>query len=250
MSGRTGEIAAGLAAVRERIDAACRSAGRDPAGVTLTVVTKYFPATDVRILASLGVTDVGENRHQEALAKAAETSDLGLRWHFVGGLQSNKAAAVARYADVVESVDRPKLLAGLARGAQERGPGPLDCLVQVNLDPGADAAPPAGASSHHGPTSGTGRAGASPADVVSLAEKLAGTEGLSLRGVMAVAPLGEDPRPAFDRLADVAERVRRAVRSATWITAGMSGDLEQAIAAGATHVRIGSAVLGPRPPIK
>ncbi len=239
MSGRREEVGSGLAAVHERIDAACRAAGRDPAEITLTVVTKYFPATDVRILASLGVSDVGENRHQEAAAKVAETRDLGLRWHFIGGLQSNKAAAVARYADVVESVDRPKLLAGLARGAQERGDGPLDCLVQVNLDPDPGASTPS-----------LGRAGASPAEVVPLAEKLAGTGGLTLRGVMAVAPLGEDPRPAFDRLADVAERVRRAVPTATWMSAGMSGDLEHAVAAGATHVRIGSAVLGPRPRIK
>ncbi|HET8716423.1 MAG TPA: YggS family pyridoxal phosphate enzyme [Nocardioidaceae bacterium] len=259
MSGRREDIATGLATVRERIAAACRAAGRDPSEVTLTVVTKYFPATDVRILASLGVTDVGENRHQEAAAKAAETRDLGLRWHFIGGLQSNKAAAVARYADVVESVDRPKLLAGLARGAQERATGPLDCLVQVNLDQGpgdagtASAARPGpgpAAQPTDGPTPSMGRAGASPAEVVPLAEKLAGTEGLALRGVMAVAPLGEDPRPAFARLADVAERVRRAVPTATWISAGMSGDLEHAVAAGATHVRIGSAVLGPRPRIK
>ena len=231
---RRSEIAAGLQTVRGRIAAACAEAGRSPDEVTLTVVTKYFPVSDVRLLADLGVTDVGENKHQEAEAKADECADLGLRWHFVGNLQSNKAAAVARYADVVESVDRPKLLKGLARGAAERGRD-LACLVQVNLDPDAAA--------------GSGRGGAAPDEVVALAEQLAGTEHLRLRGVMAVAPPGEDPRPAFDRLARLADLVRRVESSATWVSAGMSGDLEEAVGTGATHVRIGSAVLGPRPPL-
>jgi pyridoxal phosphate enzyme (YggS family) len=219
--------------VHGRIAAACADAGRGPSEVTLTVVTKFFPASDVRLLAELGVTDVGENRHQEAEAKARECADLGLRWHFIGGLQSNKAAAVAAYADVVESVDRAKLLTGLSKGAVQRG-RELDCLVQVSLDP-PDA---------------EGRSGALPADVPALADRVRGTEGLRLRGVMAVAPLGEDPAAAFARLADVAADVRRLDPSATWVSAGMSSDLEAAISAGATHVRIGSAVLGSRPVIK
>lgn len=231
---RRAEIAAGLESVRARIAASCADAGRSPDEVTLTVVTKYFPVSDVRLLAELGVTDVGENKHQEAQAKAAECAELGLRWHFVGNLQSNKAAAVARYADVVESVDRPKLLSGLSRGAGERG-RELDCLVQVNLDPDAGT--------------GSGRGGAAPADVGALAERVRDTENLRLRGVMAVAPPGEDPRPAFERLARLADEVRRVEPSATWVSAGMSGDLEDAVRSGATHVRIGSAVLGPRPPL-
>jgi pyridoxal phosphate enzyme (YggS family) len=231
---RRGEVERGLAAVRERIAAACQHAGRSPDEVTLTVVTKFFPASDVRLLAALGVHDLGENRHQEAEEKAAETADLRLRWHFIGSLQSNKAAAVAGYADVVESVDRPKLLRGLDRGAAERG-AVLDCLVQVSLDP---------------PAARAGRAGALPADVPALAEQVAAAEHLRLRGVMAVAPLGEDPAAAFARLADVAAAVRRIEPAATWVSAGMSGDLEQAVEAGATHVRVGSAVLGPRPTIK
>lgn len=233
-SERREEVARNLATVRGRIAAACEKAGREPSEVTLTVITKFFPASDVRLLAELGVTDVGENRHQEAVLKAQETADLDLRWHFVGVLQSNKAAAVASYADVVESVDRPKLLRGLATGAHRRG-RELDCLVQVSLDP---------------PGAGPGRAGADPADVPELARRITGTEGLRLRGVMAVAPLGEDPAEAFARLAEVAEDVRRVEPTATWVSAGMSGDLEEAVAAGATHVRIGSAVLGRRPEIK
>ncbi len=234
LSQRRDQIAHNLEVVRERIAAACATSGRDASEVTLTVVTKFFPASDVRLLAELGVIDVGENRHQEAAAKAAECADLGLRWHFIGGLQSNKAAAVAEYADVIESVDRAKLLKGLSKGAHARGKV-LDCLVQVSLDP---------------PASGGGRSGATPEEVPALAEQVMAAEGLRLRGVMAVAPLGEDPAEAFSRLAKVAADVCLVDPDATWVSAGMSGDLEEAIAAGATHVRVGSAVLGSRPAIK
>jgi PLP dependent protein len=231
---RRTQVAANLEAVRRRIADACASAGRSADEVTLTVVTKYFPASDVRLLAELGVRHVGENRHQEAQAKAEECADLDLVWHFIGSLQSNKAAAVATYADVVESVDRGKLLKGLTRGAHETG-RTVDCLLQVSLDPAEASA---------------GRGGADPAAVVPLAEQLATAEGLRLRGVMAVAPLGSDAAEAFDRLVRIAEEVRLVEPSATWVSAGMSGDLEQAVEAGATHVRIGSAVLGPRPTIR
>jgi pyridoxal phosphate enzyme (YggS family) len=234
VNARRDEIAANLQQVRNRITAACDTAGRDAGEVTLVVVTKFFPASDVRLLAELGVTDVGENRHQEAAAKAAECADLGLRWHFVGGLQSNKAATVASYADVVESVDRVKLVRGLAKGAAQRG-AEVDCLVQVSLDP---------------PGAGKGRAGAAPDQVGAVAEALVAADGLCLRGVMAVAPLGEDPAAPFGRLAELASAVRRVDPAATWVSAGMSGDLEQAVEAGATHVRIGRAVLGERPVIK
>ncbi|WP_110205150.1 YggS family pyridoxal phosphate-dependent enzyme [Nocardioides daejeonensis] len=231
---RREELAAGLAATRERIAAACRSVGRDPGEVTLTVVTKYFPASDVRLLADLGVTDVGENRHQEAEAKAAETADLGLRWHYIGGLQSNKAAAVARYADMVESLDRPKLVAGLSRGAQERGIV-LPCLVQVSLDP---------------PEQRDGRAGVRPEEIGPLAEAVVAADGLRLAGLMAVAPLGADADAAFAELAELAAALRRDHPEATVLSAGMSGDLEEAVKHGATHVRIGRAVLGERPAVQ
>ena len=230
--GRRETLARNLSAVRERIAAACAQAGRSADEVTLTVVTKFFPASDVRLLAGLGIAHVGENRHQEAQAKAEACADLELTWHFIGGLQSNKAAAVAGYADVVESVDRAKLLRGLSRGAHEHD-RVLDVLVQVNLDPDPGAA--------------TTRAGAAPDQVPELAGRVATTEGLRLRGVMAVAPLGADPAPAFDRLAEVAAEVRAVDPGASWVSAGMSGDLEAAIRSGATHVRIGSAVLGSRP---
>ena len=229
---RAEQLAAGLDAVRERIARAADAADRDPAEIGLVVVTKFFPASDVRLLADLGVTDVGENRHQEAGEKAAACADLGLRWHFIGGLQSNKAAAVARYADVVESVDRPKLLGPLSRGAAERPDGgPAEVLLQVSLDP-PDA--------EH-------RAGVAPESLAELAARAVATEGLRLAGLMAVAPLGEDPSAAFERLAQVRAELLAEHPEASTLSAGMSGDLEQAIAHGATHVRVGSAILGPRP---
>ncbi len=233
MTSRADQLAANLATVRDRIARACDGVGRDPAGVDLVVVTKFFPGSDVRILADLGVTDVGENRHQEAEAKATECAELGLRWHFIGALQSNKAAAVARYSDVVESLDRVKLVSGLDRGAGERGRA-VEVLVQVSLDP-----PGAG----H-------RAGVDPAALGDLVGAVDGAEHLRLRGLMAVAPLGEDPAAAFARLAALRADMLHHQPEATWLSAGMSGDLEEAVHAGATHVRVGSAVLGSRPEVK
>jgi pyridoxal phosphate enzyme (YggS family) len=236
MSDRWQEIADNLAGVRKRITTACEDAGRGEGEVTLTVVTKFFPVSDVRILADLGIEHVGENRHQEAEQKAADTTDLDLRWHFVGTLQSNKAAAVAAYADVVESVDRAKVVTGLSKGARQRDTA-VDCLVQVDFEP------PSGSGAQR-------RGGARPADVVPLAERLAAANGLRLRGVMTVAPLGQEPVASFERLVELSGQVRKIDPAATWISAGMSGDLEAAIRSGATHVRIGSAVLGRRPSIK
>jgi PLP dependent protein len=232
-SARRDEVAASLATVRGRIEAACAAAGRSADEVTLVVVTKFFPESDVRLLADLGVRAVGENRHQEASHKAAACADLGLSWHFIGSIQSNKAAAIASYSDVVESVDRVKLVGALNRGAHERGRD-IECLIQVSLDP-----PDAGA-----------RGGAAAADVPAIADAIAGAGGLRLRGVMAVAPIGAPPLPAFERLATVAADLHRDHPQADWISAGMSDDLEDAVKCGATHVRIGSAVLGPRPVIK
>jgi hypothetical protein len=232
MSARRDQLARNLDTVRDRIATACTHAGRSPEEVTLTVVTKFFPASDVRLLAGLGVAHVGENRHQEAQAKAAACADLGLTWHFIGGLQSNKAAAVTGYADVVESLDRAKLVRGLSTGARQHD-RQVDVLVQVGLDDRATAA--------------AGRSGAAPSLVPQLAAQVAEADGLRLRGVMAVAPLGRDPLAAFAELARVAAQVRLVDPAATWVSAGMSNDLEAAVETGATHVRIGSAVLGSRP---
>lgn len=226
---RRDELAANLAALEGRIAKACAAAGRERAEVTLVVVTKTFPAEDVRHLAALGVHDVGENRDQEAAPKAAACADLGLTWHFVGQLQTNKARSVATYASWVHSVDRPRLVRALSVAALAAG-RTLRCLVQVRLD------------------DRPGRAGAAPADVPALADAVSAADGLVLAGVMAIAPLGADPVPAFARLRAIAMTVRSAHPPASAISAGMSGDLEAAVAAGATHLRIGTAVLGARPP--
>ena len=233
---RTAELEKGLAAVRSRIEAATRASGRadEP---TLIVVTKFHPAEDIRRLAGLGVTDVGENRDQEASAKAEALHGLGLNWHFVGQLQSKKAKSVVRYAHAVHSVDRPQLADGLARAVaaeQDRsGRAALECFIQVSLDDDA----------------GAHRGGAAPADVQSLAEQLATADGLVLAGVMAVAPLGVPPEASFEKLAGISARLTADHPAATGISAGMSQDLEVAIRFGATHLRIGSDILGSRPAV-
>lgn len=225
---RRAELAAALAAVEARIEAACSAAGRAREEVTLVAVTKFFPAGDVDLLAELGVRAVGENRDQEASAKLAQVERReALEVHFIGQLQTRKAGSVVRYADVVESVDRPKLVAALDRAAAAAGVRPA-VLVQVNLD-GVE-----------------GRGGVTPGAALELADTIAGCDHLELRGVMAVAPLGADPAPAFAELRTVADGMRAAHAAATWISAGMSGDLEAAVAHGATHLRVGSAILGSR----
>jgi pyridoxal phosphate enzyme (YggS family) len=226
---RLDELAANLTVVRDRIAAAAAAAGRDPAEITLVAVTKTWPAADVRLLAQLGVSDVGENRDQEAAPKHAECADLRLRWHFVGQVQRNKAASVAAYADVVHSVDRTVLVDTLDLHARRLGRG-LTALVQVALD------------------DSTGRGGVAAEEVAAVADAVAASSSLTLGGVMAVAPLGADPDAAFARLAAVAADLRRAHPEATVVSAGMSGDLDAAIRHGATHLRIGTALLGHRSP--
>jgi pyridoxal phosphate enzyme (YggS family) len=233
-SDRREELARNLAEVRERIAAACAAAGRDPADVTLIAVTKTWPASDVRLLSELGITDVGENRHSEAAPKAAACKDLDLTWHFIGQLQTNKTASVVRYASVVHSVDRIRLIRALGTAAR-RAERVVKCLIEVRLDDD-DGGDPA-------------RGGAVAADVPALAEAVGGETRLVLAGVMAIAPLSADPAEAFARLLDSAAAVRAVRPDATMISAGMSGDLEAAVAAGATHLRIGTALLGVRGPV-
>ena len=234
---RRAEIAAGLARVEDRISAACAAAGRDRAEVSLVAVTKTFPASDVAHLAALGLRDMGENRAADAAAKVEQCRAdglTGLVWHFVGQLQTNKAAVVASCADVVHSVDRERLVRALDRAAGDAGRR-LRCLVQVDLaDQPDDAA----------------RGGARPAEVPPLADALGAAEHLDLAGVMAVAPLGGDPGEAFGRLARVAEALRRDHPDAVVVSAGMSGDLEAAVRHGATHLRVGTALLGSRPSLQ
>ncbi|WP_405873704.1 MULTISPECIES: YggS family pyridoxal phosphate-dependent enzyme [unclassified Streptomyces] len=236
MTDRKDELAENLAKVERRIAAACTAAGRKREEVTLIVVTKTYPASDVRILSALGVRHVAENRDQDAAPKAAECSDLPLTWHFVGQLQTNKVRSVVGYAGLVQSVDRARLVKALSNEAvrQEREVG---CLIQVALD--ADE-------------SGRGERGGVGADgIEELGESVARAPGLRLDGLMTVAPLtgpyaGRE-LAAFERLMDLSTDLRRAHPAANMVSAGMSADLEQAVAAGATHVRVGTAVLGVRP---
>ncbi|MDQ1289915.1 MAG: dependent protein [Actinomycetota bacterium] len=235
---RVRELQSGLLQITERIEVACRGVGRSPSEIVLVVVTKHHPARDVRLLARIGVRDVGENRDQEARGKQAECSALDLRWHFVGQLQRNKARSVARYADMVHSVDRTSLVRALGEGARAVD-RTLDCLLQVNLD---DV--PTRAMAHE---QGPGRGGISPKEVTTLAESVASEPGLRLRGLMAVAPRACDAYTAFAVLPELRDRLIREHPEAKIISAGMSGDLEAALQQGATHLRVGTAILGRRP---
>lgn len=230
--GRAADLAAGLAAVQDRIGRACRAAGRPREDVRLVAVSKTWPASDLRLLHALGAYDLGENRDREARDKAAELAALRppVRWHFVGSIQTRKARSVATYASVVHSLDRDELATALSAGAVRAG-REIEVLVQVSLD------------------GDPGRGGALGADVPRLADRVAALEGLVLAGVMAVAPRDSDPEDAFTRLARVAAELRASHPRADAISAGMSGDLEQAVAAGATYVRVGTAVFGHRPPV-
>nr|WP_325208823.1 YggS family pyridoxal phosphate-dependent enzyme [Salinibacterium sp.] len=218
-------LAERLDAVRSGIADAAASAGRSADDITLIVVTKFHPVSLMRQLSQLGVRDVGENRHQEAQEKFAELGDAGLRWHFVGQLQGKKAKAVRQYADVIHSVDRASLVDALSRDDGRV----VECFVQLNL------------------TDDPGRGGVAEPDLEALVERVLESEALRLRGVMAVAPLDEDPASAFARVREASERVRRLAPHADAISAGMSHDYAAAIREGATHLRIGTAITGNRP---
>lgn len=232
---RRAEISDALGTVQRRIDEACAAAGRSPLDVALLVVTKTFPASDVRLLAELGCGAVAESRDQEAKAKHAEVAAAGisLRWHMIGQVQRKKARSIVGWADVVESVDRIPLAEALSAAATAQGHD-LEVLIQVSLDAGH----------------AEGRGGCAPADVPELVRSILALPGLRLGGVMAVAPHPGDPDEAFARLAEVHHTVLVAAPDATTISAGMSDDLEAAVRHGATQVRIGGAILGKRPAIR
>ncbi|MEU0162626.1 YggS family pyridoxal phosphate-dependent enzyme [Streptomyces sp. NPDC006261] len=236
MTDRKAQLAANLAQVEKRITSACTAAGRKREEVTLIVVTKTYPASDVRMLHELGVRHVAENRDQDAAPKAAACADLSLTWHFVGQLQTNKVRSVTSYADVVQSVDRIKLVTALSAAAV-RAERELGCLIQVALD---------AESGERGE-----RGGVAPDGIEELAAAVDAAGGLRLDGLMTVAPLAGPfagrQRAAFDRLMELATRLRSGHPAANMVSAGMSADLEDAVAAGATHVRVGTAVLGVRP---
>ena len=235
---RRAELEGRLAAVRERIAAACAAAGRDPDQVELMAVTKTVPAADVAMLLDLGLTLFGENRAQEAGAKVAEVAalrpDAHPRWHFIGGLQRNKARVVVAWAGRVESVDSVRLADALDRAAahaRDEGlrTGPLPVLLQYSVDGDPD------------------RGGVPSDGLMALADHVAGCPALRLEGLMAVAPLKAEPEAAFTDIADAAARLRSAHPDASVLSAGMSGDLEVAIRHASGVVRVGTALLGYRP---
>ena len=224
MSDIDGRLAERLATVRGHIADAAGAVGRDPSEITTIVVTKFHPVALIRELASLGVSDVGENRQQDAGPKAAQTHDLALTWHFIGQLQSNKVRAVLEYASVIQSVDRPSLVDAL-----QAVDVPVQVFLQLNL------------------TDDPGRGGVNAGELEQLAERVMAAPQLALRGLMAVAPLGEEPRAAFARVRAASEVLQRIAPAASALSMGMSGDFADAIMEGATHLRIGTAITGKRP---
>jgi pyridoxal phosphate enzyme (YggS family) len=238
--GRRSELVTSLGAVRSRIAEVCAACGRNAREITLIAVTKTYPAVDVVTLARLGVRDVGESRDQEATAKVAEVAALLTEpgeqpappdWHFLGRIQSRKCRSIARYAHAVHSLDRAELATRLADAVAELGRSPIEVFVQLSLDGDPE------------------RGGVVADELATLADAVAARPELALRGVMAVAPLGADPEAAFAEVQRVSARLRGQHPGAGSISAGMSADLDAALRHGATHVRIGTALLGRRAPV-
>ncbi|MDE0975044.1 MAG: YggS family pyridoxal phosphate-dependent enzyme [Candidatus Nanopelagicales bacterium] len=228
---RAKELDQNLQAAHDRIDAV--SEGRR---VDLLVISKTYPSSDIHILNGLGQHAFGENRDQEGKSKhvESENSDL-VSWHMVGQLQSKKLNSIARWADTVETLDRLELIIPLDRAAAQANKK-LRVLIQVNLDPVEFR-------------EGMNRGGVNPGAVPDFVAELEKAPHLTLGGVMGVGPhpeMGADVDAAFGQLAGAAALVQKLTPEATMISAGMSGDLEQAIRAGATQVRLGSAILGER----
>ena len=231
----------------------CERHGRNSDEVTIIAVTKGFPASDVQFLAEIGVTDIGESRDQEAAPKHSELQTLELRWHCIGQVQTNKVRSIVEWADVIQSVDRLRLVHRLSETVPNGHM--MDVLIQVSLDTdrnghiaggnpnGSVKAPEVGELRR---VPHDGRGGVQEADVSELVAAVVADSRLRLAGLMTVAPLGVDPRAYFTNVGRVLAKIRETVPSATMFSAGMSGDFDAAIAAGATHLRIGSAILGSR----
>ena len=232
MSNRLRDIQSNLEKINSRIAAACAISKRNVSEITLIAVTKTYPASDVDLLKQLGIENVGENKDQEAAGKMSQVKEK-FSWHFIGQLQSNKAKSVVTYADLIHSVDRLSLAKELQKSASAITKK-QKVLIQVDLDQsGPDAS----------------RGGVWPADLAELAQFISQSENLELAGLMSVAPLGENPSEAFQRLAQIRSDFLKNYPNAVTLSAGMSEDLEAAIEHGATHLRIGSALLGERPKI-
>ena len=218
---RRSEITSNLQVVRDEISKAVISAGRSLDEITLIAVTKTFPASDVEILRDLGVTHFGENRDADAAPKADAVAGT---WHFQGQIQSNKLKSITTWANVIHSLDEIRHFEVIEKSA----PHPLDIFCQVSLD-GSE-----------------GRGGVSEQKLYELAQAIEKSATHRLQGLMAVAPLGVDPADAFSKLSAIHKAFMADFPKANKLSAGMSGDYKEAIAQGATHIRIGSSILGSR----
>ena len=218
---RRSEIATNLETVRDQISKAVISAGRSLDEITLIAVTKTFPASDVEILKDLGVSNFGENRDADAAPKAAVISGT---WHFQGQIQSNKLKSITSWANVIHSLDELRHFEVIEKSA----PHPLDIFCQVSLD-GSE-----------------GRGGVSEQKLYELAQAIEKSATHTLQGLMAVAPLGVEPSVAFSKLSAIHKAFMADFPRANKLSAGMSGDFKEAIAHGATHIRVGSSILGSR----
>lgn len=222
MSTRKDEIAQSLQEVKERIQSAAASVNRNPNEISLIVVTKTFPISDIEILRDLGEANFGENRDQEAGPKAQA---IPATWHFQGQIQSNKIKSICEWADVIHSISSEKEILRFAQSPRRH-----QVFLQVSLD-GQE-----------------GRGGASPSDLAQIADLVNQSNNLELLGLMAVAPLGVEPDKAFADLAHINQGFVGQFPNSKYLSAGMSGDFETAIKYGATHIRVGSSILGSRSP--
>jgi pyridoxal phosphate enzyme (YggS family) len=232
MNARRTEISQALARVEDRIVNAATAAGRLRSEIKLIVVTKTFPITDLEICYELGLREFGENRDQEGAPKAGELP-TDINWHFQGQIQGNKIKSIATWADVVHSIDNFSHASKLSLITTEQGLKSKEVFIQVSLDSHSDEANP-------------GRGGVSPSELAALAEQILELPSLELVGLMAVAPLAQDPDLAFQKLRQISTEIQNDFPSINRISAGMSNDFESAILHGATHIRIGSQILGLR----
>jgi len=226
---RKDQILSNLESVKEKISAAAQAAGRSPSEITLIAVTKTFPVSDLEILHELGVRNFGENRDQEAAPKVG-VLPADFTWHFQGGIQSNKLKSISNWASVIHSVDKFKYAQMISQFSVGKT---KEIFIQVSLD-----------------TLPQSREGVDPADLMQLAEQIMSLPNLEVKGLMAVAPLDQPTEQAFVRLQQIQQKFIQLYPAASSLSSGMSGDYELAISLGATHVRIGSSILGNRSPIK
>lgn len=226
---RKDQILSNLELVKEKISAAAQAAGRAPNEITLIAVTKTFPVSDLEILHELGVRNFGENRDQEAAPKVG-VLPADITWHFQGGIQSNKLKSISNWASVIHSVDKFKYAQMISQFSVGKT---KEIFIQVSLD-----------------TLPQSREGVDPADLMQLAEQIMSLPNLEVKGLMAVAPLDQPTEQAFVRLQQIQQKFIQLYPAASSLSSGMSGDYELAISLGATHVRIGSSILGNRSPIK